>query len=227
MGRFFLQPSLMPRLLSWLCLVALASVSACRGVGRSLQDALTPSAAGVSSSPLNPQFEYLQIGFEGRHSVMALGGRHTDVQAGHSSVIERWYNAQGEMLVLRDGRIDKAIGMAHEWRHQESTPPTWSALRALRTPVSWRRQVDRMPGYRYGQFDDIVTSSIPAPSRVVQGVPAHAHWFADEVHSTTREGRAWRYTQRFAVLNDRVVYSEQCLAPAVCFELRPLGTESP
>jgi hypothetical protein len=29
------------------------------------------------------------------------------------------------------------------------------------------------------------------------------------------------------VANDRVVYSEQCLAPAVCLKLRPLGVVVP
>ena len=67
----------------------------------------------------------MAIEFEGRASVMALGSREIQGRGLEEVVTERWYNAKGEMLVLKNGRIDTAFGMATEWRSNESTPPSW------------------------------------------------------------------------------------------------------
>lgn len=166
---------------------------------------------------------YLVVELEGRASVMALGSRRVEGTPPFEDVTEYWYNGQGEMLVLKNGRIHLAIGMAQEWRSNVSQPPRWREAFTPGGVHTWGRQLDRMPGYRFGSQDEIATGPIERPSNTPDGVSADAQWVGDVVQSHTRYARPWQYTQRFAVLNDRVVYSEQCVSEAVCLKLRHLG----
>lgn len=172
---------------------------------------------------LLPGFEYLWVSVDGRASVMALGTRETQGNEVH----EHWYTGQGEMLYLVNGRIQQALGLTHELRHQTGKPPTWVELGQSPKGVQWTRQLDVMPGYRLGVQEYVVSSTIPEPSRLPDDVPPRAQWYVESVSSTNANGLPWRYEQRFARVNDRVVYSEQCLAPALCLKLRPLGVVVP
>ncbi|CAN1486303.1 Group 4 capsule polysaccharide formation lipoprotein GfcB [Burkholderiaceae bacterium] len=186
---------------------------------------------------LQPGFEYLWVSVYGKASVMALGARETRGNAVH----EHWYNGQGEMLHLVDGRVQQALGFAHELRQQTGAPPAWASFQGemQRTQaqaerqaqatkdVTWKRQLDVMPGYRFGVQETLVSRTLAEPDRLPEGVPANAQWVADEVFGKKANGLPWVYAQRFAVANGRVVYSEQCLAPAVCLKLRPLGVVVP
>jgi len=49
-------------------------------------------------------------------------------------------------------------------------------------------------------------------------------WVEDQVKSTKADGTPWTYTQRFALENKQVVYSEQCISPALCFRFRKIKT---
>ena len=166
-------------------------------------------------------YEYIAVEFEGRASVMALGSREVQGSGPEQIITERWYNAKGEMLVFKNGRIDTALGMAVEWRSNESSPPSWQSVSDDRYRTRWTRTLSIMPGYRFNQTDQVITGRIEPVS--VPSVPTTAEWFADEVTSRDREGRPWHFIQRFAVRDQRVVYSEQCLSPQICFKLRPLG----
>jgi hypothetical protein len=188
---------------------------------------------------LQPEFEYLWVSVDGKASVMALGAR----EARGTAVHEHWYTSQGEMLHLVNGRVQQALGFTHELRQQTGAPPAWDSFAAQRMPMNmkdqvsasphatknavWTRQLDVMPGYRYGVQETVVSRTVAEPTRLPEGVPAQAHWVADEVLGKKTNGLPWVYAQRFAVANDRVVYSEQCLAPAVCLKLRPLGVVVP
>jgi hypothetical protein len=79
-----------------------------------------------------------------------------------------------------------------------------------------------MPGYRYGQADRIETQLGIAPNGA-PALPRDATWFVDQVRSPQSLGGDWAYTQTFAIHQGRVVYSEQCLAPTVCFKFKSLG----
>ncbi len=174
-----------------------------------------------------PGFEYLSISVDGRASVMALGERTVQSTGNSRQVHERWYTGQGEMLLVVDGRIQQAIGFTHEWRGQTSTPPTWASLLQSSREVSWRRSLDMMPGYRYNLTDNITSYKTTPPKRLPEGVSPQAQWVADLVASKGDDGLAWWYLQKFAMLDDRVVYSEQCIAKALCLALRPLGVVVP
>ena len=176
-------------------------------------------------------YEYLWVSWDGKASVMALGAREMHDSAVH----EHWYTGQGEMLYLVDGRVQQALGFTHELRQQKGAPPAWRSFAAQLEQVSmkeqnqsnkdvvWTRQLDVMPGYRFCVQETVVSSTVAEPTRMPEGVPAHAHWVADKVLGKKANGLPWLYAQLFAVANGRVVYSEQCLAPAVCLKLRPLG----
>jgi hypothetical protein len=169
---------------------------------------------------LVPGIPYLSVKAHGNQAYMALGYRDVLVQNGKSVLEDTWYSGQQEMLVLRDGRIHRVIGMTHEWRRQESQPPAWASVQAQ--PTRWQRQRDVMPGYRIAVRDVIETRAI-SPPRFSASWPAGAQWFQDDVTSSHPDGRPWRYTQRFVWHPQQgVLYSEQCIAPEVCLTLSPV-----
>ena len=179
-------------------------------------------AASIPPGSLKPGFEYLLIEIDGRKTAMALGSRQEVVEAGQVLVHEHWYSGHREMIHMVNGRIHTAFGLTVEWRRQQSSPPSWSALSDANSPLGWQRELDIMPGYRFGQTDRIGTQASIAP----QGAPsqvAGTRWFSDTVRSPQPLGADWVYQQHFAVQQGRVVYSEQCLSPSVCFKFKHLG----
>jgi hypothetical protein len=176
---------------------------------------------------VQPGMEYVWVSLDGRASVMALGERTVQGHGDGRHVHERWYTGQGEMLYMVDGRIQQALGFTHEWRGQTSTPPAWDAVLSNTRELSWRRTLDVMPGYRYNLIDNITTYKTTAPKRLPEGVSPQTQWVADLVSSKGDDGLDWWYLQKFALLDGRVVYSEQCVAKALCLALRPLGVVVP
>jgi hypothetical protein len=159
---------------------------------------------------------------DGRKTAMALGSREQVIVAGQAMVHERWYSGHREMIHMVDGRIQTAVGLTVEWRGQRSTPPAWLELTRTDQPVGWRRELDIMPGYRFGQTDRIQTRQSIAP-RGVPSMPTGTLWFSDSVQSPRPVGADWSFTQHFAWHQGRVIYSEQCLSPEVCFKFKHLG----
>lgn len=207
-------------------MVVLACLVGCRtNPTQSTFSTLLPS--GNLWQQLLPGFEYLQVSANGRTQVMALGERRTEANHDGPTVHEWWYNAQGEMLYLVNGRIAQALGFTHELRGLTAQQlPTWrSALQAQQGASSllWQQQQDLMPGYRYGVTSSFTTYSTAPPHVLPEGVPHVAQWVADAVQSKTTDGSPWQYVQRFALVGESVVYSEQCVANTLCLALRPLG----
>lgn len=215
----------MRHLWSWVLILA---VTACGSfhppeylgaLSQSLRQLEKDVLKGIS---LKPGFEYILIEIEGRKTVMALGGREILSDTGRASLHERWYSGQGEMIHMVDGRIHTAVGLTVEWRQQRSNPPAWDLLAKSASSVAWFRELDVMPGYRYGQSDRIETKLSTAP-KGPPVLPLDAIWIMDQVRSPQALGGDWTYTQIFAIHQGRVVYSEQCLSPTVCFKFKPLG----
>ena len=193
------------------------------GYLESLSGALSQSLdESIPLGKLKPGFEYIFIEIDGRKTFMALGSRQEVTEAGQLLVHERWYNSQREMIHMINGRIHTALGLTIEWRRQRSAPPSWESLSGTSEPVVWQRELDIMPGYRFGQTDRIESRAIYAP----KSAPPHTvgtQWFTDNVRSTHFWGGDWLYQQHFAIKQGRVVYSEQCLSPSVCFKFKHLG----
>lgn len=178
---------------------------------------------GPSPSPrLLPGYEYLQVSVHGRQTLLV---RAPSVAATASD--EYWYSAQSEMLQLRHGRLWRVLGMTTEWRDQVSSPPTWQQLATAGDSVAWRRQVNRMPGYRWQEIDHIQSRPMrQAPNTTLATQWPTAQWFEEDVHSLDGDGRRWVFKQRFAVHEGHVVFSEQCIAPDLCLQLTRLKNPS-
>ena len=176
---------------------------------------------------VQPGFEYLWVSVDGRASLMALGERNVQGKATDMRVHEYWYTGQGEMLYLLNGRIQEVKGFTHEWRGQSSATPDWAEILSSQRELTWRRQLDMMPGYQYNLVTHLTTYQIPAPRSLPEGVTAKASWVEDAVDTKTRDGRPWRHRQRFALLHGQVVYSEQCVSDSFCLKLRPMGLVAP
>ena len=87
-----------------------------------------------------------------------------------------------------------------------------------------------MPHYRFGVRDEVLTRAVAAPTSgwhpQAQPQP-HWRWYEDEVRTTDATGQPWVFNQRFAVVQGRVVYSEQCVEKDLCLQMRPLGVVVP
>jgi hypothetical protein len=171
----------------------------------------------------SPGFEYLEVEWQGRKAVMALGYRET---AG-TQVSEHWYSGQGEMMKLVNGRVVQVFGMTREVRNVLGTPPVWADLLAHRSPVAWSHTKEVMPLYRYG-LQEYFLSQQSTPTASDRAIASEATaWVVEEVKSKTEKGTPWTYQQKFALVGDKVIYSEQCVAPEMCFKLTPLGVVVP
>ena len=171
---------------------------------------------------LKPGFEYLLIEIDGRKTAMVLGAREVLSQQGQAQVHERWYSGQREMVHMVNGRLQTAVGLTVEWRQQRSSPPAWESLAQLGSSLTWTRELDVMPGYRFGQADLMQTRVSSAP-KGAPTLPSDVRWVSDWVRSPQPLGEDWVFVQYFALHQGKVVYSEQCLAPTVCFKFQPMG----
>lgn len=168
-------------------------------------------------------FEYLEVEWQGRKAAMALGYRETK----GTQVNEHWYSGQGEMIKLVNGRVVQVLGMTKEVRQVLGVPPVWADLLAHRLPVAWSQTKEVMPLYRYGLQEYFLSQQI-TPTALDKAIGSEATaWVVEEVRSKSENGMPWIYQQKFALLGDKVIYSEQCVAPEMCFKFRPLGVVVP
>ena len=174
-------------------------------------------------------FEYALINSSSTPAVMVLGERIKGSTSAGDYTDEHWYSATGELLVLRDGRFHTVFGMPTEWRANRSTPPAWSSFEAQASTQHWVRTRDEMPNYRYGLQDQVATTALAEPpkleAKALEMSPPKGPqvlWVQDQVKASKVDGTPWAYTQRFAIENKQVVYSEQCISPALCFRFRKI-----
>lgn len=188
---------------------------------RSIVDSQTPAIG-----PLQADYEYLQIEVNGRRILVALGSRHTSLTAQGNVTDEYWYSGSREMLHLRNGRLHTAWGLNTEWRDNRSSPPSWASLSSTDHAIAWVRTRDEMPHYRYGIQDRITSqrlkSAPPSAPAALSTTPSAVTWFQDHISTTTATGQSWVYPQHFALLDQQLVYSEQCIAPHLCLKLTRL-----
>jgi hypothetical protein len=181
----------------------------------------------VDTSKLSKQFEYLLLYVSGSPAVMTLGKRTLTKSPQGDIVDEFWFTRDGEMLHTRNGRIHAMFGLPIEWRNNQSTPPTWQETLSRTEATSWLRVRDEMPNYRYGISDKITTTALASPPKLdkiaLELAPAQnpqIKWVQDKVETSTNTGQRWEFTQVFAIDQNQVVYSEQCLSPVFCFQIQ-------
>ena len=205
------------------CVCVSLALAACQGFNPVVDTFANLMPKGAADSAYQPGLEYLQVSLDGRSSAMALGYRQTKGLDVH----EHWYSGQREMLHLVNGRVVEVQGMTHELRKQSDKVPNWHDLAESKRPLVWSRSKDLMPGYRYGQVEYIISQWIEPTAQEVALVNQPAQWFIEQVKSKTADGREWLYKEIYAVVNNQVIYSEQCVAPELCVTLRPLGMVKP
>ena len=213
-----------------ICAVVLGCcLSACQGVNPVLDTVGVLFPTSEPSAHHQVGFEYLRVSYAAHRVDLALGWRTTDGPVVH----EYWYSGQREMLHLLNGRLFNVIGVTQELRAQlpvNPAAPSWQAIamasqsKANGGALVWSRTRDLQPGYRYGVVEYIASRQIkPSDEQKAWASSAAAVWFEDQVESKTRDGQVWRYMEWFAVVDDRVVHSLQCVGPDLCLRLQPLG----
>ncbi len=198
-------------------------LAGCQGFNPVIDTASHFWASKAQKDSFSPGFEYLEVEWQGRKAAMALGYRDTK----GAQVSEHWYSGQGEMIKLVNGRVVQALGMTKEVRQVLGAPPVWADLLAHRSPVVWSQTKEVMPLYRYGLREYFLSQQI-TPTASEKAVASEATaWVVEEVKSKNEKGMPWIYQQKFALVGGKVIYSEQCVAPEMCFKLRPLGVVVP
>jgi hypothetical protein len=221
-GRFlFLLSSPIVLLLSG-CLATTGQLGA-------IEDAwkLASASTKVDTSKLPKRYEYLLIYAGGKPAIMGLGKRTQTSTPQGEVVDEFWFSTQGEMMIMRNGRIHTVFGMPPEWRNNQSSPPTWQQTLSAPQAISWLRVRDEMPNYRYGISDKIVTTALASPppldkiaSELVPTQNPQIKWVQDSVETSNDKGQRWAFTQVFAIDQNQVVYSEQCISPVYCLQIQ-------
>lgn len=201
----------------------LVLLAGCQGFNPVIDTAGHFWAGKAQKDIFSPGFEYLEVEWQGRKAAMALGYRETK----GAQVSEHWYSGQGEMIKLVNGRVVQVLGMTKEIRNALGAPPVWADLLEHRSPVVWSQTKEVMPLYRYG-LREFFLSQQSTPAAADKAIASEATaWVIEEVKSKNEKGTPWIYQQKFALLGDKVIYSEQCFAPEMCFKLRPLGVVVP
>jgi hypothetical protein len=163
---------------------------------------------------------------------LTVGGRPAFLALGNEDPapggwVQVWYSGQKEALKFQNGRLVGAAGLPAEWRNVKLlNPPPWQNIG--RTPITWKRLRDVMPGYRYGVEDELSIQRIEPPRRsALQRMdPAALVWFEERQSSKVRDMELppARYGVNLDGGKAEVVYGEQCISKDLCFtwQLWPL-----
>lgn len=180
-----------------------------------LKALISPTAAQFDAS-----YDYISIQSDTSNGRMILGYR----QLQEHKLIEHWYTGAGEMIETVDGRLHKALGTTSEIRRNTSQAPSWQTVSESRIPVTWERQLDIMPGYRFGLVEQISTRQLTEVEiPVVPGIEQRGLvWFQDEVQTKDIQGQTETYRQLFAVKNNQLIYSEQCISEKLCMRIQSI-----
>jgi hypothetical protein len=172
---------------------------------------------GGAAAPLRPDRQYLRVTVQGRTILMVLGGLDHPQGAGD---IETWYSGDAEVLRLQQGRILSSAGLSTDWRAVRATGlPRWDT--ATSAPITYERERDQMPGYRFGIREELTLRHVDAPtdSSLRDLDPRELSWFEETARALT-PGIPALAPARYAVQGQGsdalAVYGEQCLAPDLC-----------
>ena len=201
--------------------LTLAVLAGCTtGSGAWLETLRAASAGEDSAAPrLDPRLTYLRLGNAGHHAYLALG--YLDAHPGGEVYV--WYSAAGEVIKLQNGRIVGTAGLPVDWREVRLPRlPAWQDIPA--EGLRYQREIDRMPGYRYGRVQTLLLRPVPAVQNVTlrHAQPAQLRWFEEvELGDAAQRLPTARYAVDLSRLPGQVVYSEQCLSATLCFTFEP------
>ena len=169
----------------------------------------------VDATPLNPKLRYLRLTVQGRVILLVLGYKEPHALG----PIETWYSAEGEVLRMQNGRILSTTGLEVDWRavrHKEQ--PSWAYL-LEHNSLQFKREIDEMPGYRFGIEQRLSLYQIPTPNNaLLKGLPpSDLRWFEEKVLDQNYGLPSARYGLQMEDGQPTVVYADQCLSKDFCF----------
>ena len=182
-------------------------------VTRTVWDAIG-TGQSVDAIKLNPNLRYLRVTVRGRVVLMVLG--YMDASLG--GAVETWYSSDGELLRLQNGRVVATAGLETDWRAVRPIAlPGWKDMLG-RSSVTYQRERDEMPGFRFGISETISLYAVRTPTNPrLMGLPAQSlRWFEEAVQGQPGGLPSARYALRIEDSEPRVVYAEQCLSPTFC-----------
>ena len=169
----------------------------------------------VDTISLNPKLRYLRVTVKGRVILLVLGYKEPHALG----PIETWYSAEGEVLRMQNGRILSTTGLEVDWRavrHKEQ--PSWAYL-LEHNSLQFKREIDEMPGYRFGIEQRLSLYQIPTPNNaLLKGLPpSDLRWFEEKVLDQNYGLPSARYGLQMEDGQPTVVYADQCLSKDFCF----------
>lgn len=173
---------------------------------------------GAGQAPrLNPDFDYLRVVVSGQVLYLARGYTDTADTANNGGPVTVWYSADREVLRLQHGRLAGLAGTPVAWLHVRGlagAPITAPDDAPNASPQAWVREIDQMPGYRWGVRDRLVVRPIEAPanSQVHGWLPQALRWAQEQDEA----GRLPPARYAWAPGQPEPIYGEQCLQPDFC-----------
>ena len=209
----------------WLLLSASFLLNGCTSGAGAWFDVSKTGIAGIQfpTPQFDSRYRYLQVGVAGQKIYLILGY----VQPHPMGDIDVWYSGSGEVIKIQNGRVVGTAGLPVDWREVRLPQlPAWQVVSA--EGISFQREVDLMPGYRFGRVHHLHLRRISAP----QSTPGR-HWPASASSSLQwfEEGNASdgsdalppsRYAVDLSQPMAQVVYSEQCLSKDLCLTFEPV-----
>ena len=181
---------------------------------RTLFDAIPGLGTSADNINLNPNLRYLRVTVRGRVVLMVLGY----VEPHPEGAIDTWYSSEGEVIRLQNGRVVGTAGLETNWRAvRNSSLPAWKDMLG-RSAVTYKRERDQMPGYRFGIAETVSLYPVPVQTNAkhkglsVQGL----RWYEEAVLGKPGGPPSARYALLAKNGDPRVVYGEQCLVTDLC-----------
>lgn len=201
--------------------VLLLLLTGCTSGGMALRDSLQSAFGAETQAPaLRSDLSYLRVGHSGQYAYLVLG--YTEPHA--DGEVEVWYSAAAEVIRLQNGRVIATAGLALDWRAARVTPPTdWQRIPA--EGLAYARELDQMPGYRYGVRQSLLLRPIATPADVplLRARAAELSWFEETpVGASAGALPPVRFGVDLRQTPPRVRYSEQCLSASRCYSFEPL-----
>jgi hypothetical protein len=132
--------------------------------------------------------------------------------------IDVWYSTEGEVISLQNGRVVNTAGLETDWRAVRNfSLPAWQDMIG-RNAVTYSRERDEMPGYRFGikETVSLYPVDVPANAKLV-GMPATTlRWYEESVIGQPGGLPSGRFAVQLKDGATRIVYGEQCLSKTLC-----------
>jgi hypothetical protein len=129
-----------------------------------------------------------------------------------------WYSTEGEVISLQNGRVVNTAGLETDWRAVKNfSLPAWKDMIG-RNAVTYSRERDEMPGYRFGIKETVSLYPVDVPSNAkLVGITATTlRWYEESVIGQPGGLPSARFAVQVKDGATRIVYGEQCLAKTLC-----------